>query len=344
VKTDFLIVGQGLAGTLTGHALERMGASVVIMGLEKPHAASSLAAGIIHPVSGRKFVKAWLYDQLIAQCHETYEEIERNLGVPLFRKLDMHLYISSVKEENDLLSQARRYSYDDLLRPLAVKDRDMQNSRRGYAINAFQLDIQGLLGYSANRWKAKQRYLPEHMEYPALSREGDSWRYKDVVAGQVIFCEGVWCRGNPWFSHLPVIPNKGQVLTLDPAGFQNIDYLVKSGLLLTRWKEVIWAGATYEWDFDYPGPDSYGWNYLYRRLENLLSQPYRVRSHMAGLRPTVPDRKPILAEHAELPGLWAVNGFGTKGSSLGPYVTRHLADLLNGREKINRFSPSRFKE
>lgn len=344
MKCDFLIVGQGLAGTLTGHALEDLGASFAVISCNKPHAASPLAAGIIHPVSGRKFVKAWLYDEFIAQCHETYGKIEEKLNFTLFRKLDMHLYLSSVKEENDLLSQAQRYSYEVMLRPVPDNDRGFQRQGKMYAITAFQLDIQGLISRFLKRWQDRQSYFTEHMEYTSLFREGNAWRYKDVMADQVIFCEGIWCTENPWFGHLPLIANKGQVFTLDPGTFQNLDHMVKSGLLLTRWKDAIWAGATYEWEFDQPGPDSYGWNYLYRRLENTLQNPFRVQSHLSGLRPTVPDRKPILAKHPVLPGLWAVNGFGTKGSSLGPYVTTHLADLLDGREKINRFSPSRFKE
>lgn len=344
MNCDFLIVGQGLAGTLTGHALEDLGASFAVLDCYKPYAASPLAAGIIHPVSGRKFVKAWLYDELIAFCHESYGKIEKKLNHKLFRKLDMHLYVSSAKEENDLLSQAQRYSYDDLLRPLQTPDPDFQSPGKAYAISAFQLDIQGLTSLFLKRWQDRQSYLPERMEYSSLLREGNSWRYKDILADQVIFCEGIWSRENPWFGQLPLIANKGQIFTLDPGIFQNLDHMVKSGLLLTRWKGEIWAGATYEWEFDQAGPDSFGWNYLYRKLENTLHHPFRVKSHLAGLRPTVPDRKPILAKHPVLPGLWAVNGFGTKGSSLGPYVTRHLADLLDGREKSNRFSPSRFKE
>ena len=80
---DFLIVGQGLAGTILVHKLRERNTNYLIVDAEK-NTASFAAAGIINPVTGRNFVKTWLIDDLIPVAIDTYENISRviskNLG------------------------------------------------------------------------------------------------------------------------------------------------------------------------------------------------------------------------------------------------------------------------
>ena len=51
---DFLIVGQGLAGTLLAAELEGRGQSIQVVDNNYPRAASKVAAGIMNPVTGRR--------------------------------------------------------------------------------------------------------------------------------------------------------------------------------------------------------------------------------------------------------------------------------------------------
>jgi glycine/D-amino acid oxidase-like deaminating enzyme len=52
------------------------------------------------------------------------------------------------------------------------------------------------------------------------------------------------------------------------------------------------------------------------------------------MRPTSPDRKPILGPHPEFENLVIFNGLGTKGVSLAPYFSDLLAAWLSGLGEI----------
>ena len=58
MSPEILIVGQGLAGTLLAFELERAGVSFAIADAGHEGAASSVAAGVINPITGRRLALA----------------------------------------------------------------------------------------------------------------------------------------------------------------------------------------------------------------------------------------------------------------------------------------------
>lgn len=61
VQTDYIIVGQGLAGSLIALNLLRRGKSVRVIDDGHKHAASKVAAGLINPITGRRHVLTWRF-------------------------------------------------------------------------------------------------------------------------------------------------------------------------------------------------------------------------------------------------------------------------------------------
>ena len=55
---DYLIVGQGLAGSLLAMTLVKMGKSVLVVDRYQTSSASRVAAGLLNPVTGRKLDRA----------------------------------------------------------------------------------------------------------------------------------------------------------------------------------------------------------------------------------------------------------------------------------------------
>ena len=63
-----------------------------------------------------------------------------------------------------------------------------------------------------------------------------------------------------------------------------------------------------------------------------------------GMRPTVPDRRPIIGKHPEYSRVAVFNGLGTKGVSLAPYFASILIQLLeNGAPVNNEADVNRYK-
>ena len=60
IEVDFMIVGQGLAGSLLASELLDAGKTIQIFDADHEGAASAIAAGIINPITGRRLVKSWM--------------------------------------------------------------------------------------------------------------------------------------------------------------------------------------------------------------------------------------------------------------------------------------------
>jgi len=55
MEIDFLIIGQGLAGSALGYRLIREGKRVVLLDQPSKNQSSQVAAGLFNPVTGRKW-------------------------------------------------------------------------------------------------------------------------------------------------------------------------------------------------------------------------------------------------------------------------------------------------
>jgi glycine/D-amino acid oxidase-like deaminating enzyme len=64
---DFIIVGQGIAGTVLSHQLIKRGYSVFVFDVDKKNSASRIAAGVYNPVAYRKLKMAAFSDFLIPE-------------------------------------------------------------------------------------------------------------------------------------------------------------------------------------------------------------------------------------------------------------------------------------
>ncbi len=79
-----LIVGQGIAGTLLARALERRNARVCIADGNLPGSSSPVAAGVINPVTGKRFVKSWRFDEFFPVAQAVYRSLEKELGIEIW--------------------------------------------------------------------------------------------------------------------------------------------------------------------------------------------------------------------------------------------------------------------
>ena len=56
MEVDYVIVGQGIAGTMLSYYLLQQGNTVIVVDEFNPNSASQVASGVINPVTGRRFV------------------------------------------------------------------------------------------------------------------------------------------------------------------------------------------------------------------------------------------------------------------------------------------------
>ena len=75
---------------------------------------------------------------------------------------------------------------------------------------------------------------------------------------------------------------------------------------------------------------------LLRKLGRLISCPFKVIDQVAGIRPTVKDRRPLVGSHSTFSNLHVLNGLGTRGVMIGPYVAKQFFDFIENKMPLEK--------
>ena len=337
-STKNLIVGAGLAGCLLAWRLEQAGQSVALIGSTQLPNASAVAAGVINPVTGRWMTKTWNFDSLQPQAEATYRELERQFNIQCYHPIPLIRYCQNSIDAKRMGKRMRNPRYADVLGPPIPTGEGpdaILDTHGSFHINqAAYVDLPLLLTTLRQHFAVTGAFRDETFMHAALKREPTGWAYRDVEADKVIFCEGVGMRDNPWFNDLPLTPAKGETLTVEcptlelpRAIYHHRKWILPYGDHSFR------IGATFSNHDPSPEPTQAGAQELLESVRSFITAEHTltIRQHLAGLRPTTKDSRPLIGEHPTERGLHVFNGLGAKGASLAPELTRQfLAHLLEG--------------
>lgn len=344
-KVDSVIVGQGLAGTLLAFQLLGRGQKILVIDAPRENSSSKVAAGLYNPVTGQRTVKTWLVEALFPFLEKTYTELENFLEtkflyqVPILRPLD------SIAEQNEWMAQSTEPSYKDWLdmdieshaeQGLSFPFGSLRTKFSGY------VDLKVLLASFRAHLVGKDSLQESVFDYERLQVKEDSIQYEQIVADQIVFCEGAYGRSNPFFDYLPLNGTKGEVLDLNIKEY-SAPFIVSKGIFVIPKEGRQTVGSNYEWTYEHDRPSEYGLNQIRPKLEKVVKSPYEILSHKAGIRPTVKDHRPLIGRHPLWSNVYIFNGMGTKGVSLAPYFSDQLAaHLMEGRNLMEEVDIQRF--
>jgi len=336
---DYIIVGHGIAGTLLGYFLEKTGQSCYYIDAPQQAAATQVAAGIINPITGRRFVKAWRVADFLPWAKTVYKTIEQEFGISIYHEHPLIRTLVNRGDENNW--QARLL--DPEYAAYAQEPPDLGNipaiTQPAFSYtqvtNTAQVDIGILCQQLRVRHREESRLLETKLDYEQLELTQEGVKYAEVSAHCMIFCEGWRARHNPWFAYLPHGGNKGEVLEVELLQAQ-LDRMFKHRLFLVPLANGnYWVGATSENQFDTDQPSQENATYLTDRLNEILTTPFNIVAHRAAVRPTVKDRRPFLGRHPKYQQLAIFNGMGTKGASLAPFWANHFVAHLEKKEPLD---------
>ena len=331
---DFLIVGQGVAGSVLAWTLDQRGCTVLLVDDPALPSASSVAAGIVNPLTGRKLVRTWKADELFPFLHTFYTGIEEKLNVQFFHPKNIYRPFRSIAEKTTYLA----LTDDPATQPYVSNLVDNQsysqfinNPFGGVEVTqAGWLDLTEFIRIVKGYFIKKNQYFEGRVDVNDLKISDDKVEWKEVEIRKVIFCDGSQARENSLFDGLPYNPVKGQILTALVEKY-SISTIVNQGLFILPVREgLIKIGATYSWhDLDWQTTED-GRAFLESKVREILNVPYQVVAQQAGIRPSTKDRRPFVGLHPTQPAVGIFGGMGTKGVSLAPYLaeqfTRHLLD------------------
>lgn len=326
-KADYLIIGQGIAGTMLSWFLLQAGKSVIVMDDAKPNSASRVAAGIINPVSGRRFEPAWMYDTIYPFAKDTYLQLSALLQVPVFTERQLWTVFPSAQMRDAFLHKTTGNDYTEL--PAALKYETFLDQPFGAAVvHGATVNLPSLLPAYRQYLKDREALAETHFEVNALEITPTGVIYGDIQADKLIFCDGVATTALSFFQRVKFLPNKGEVLLIKVPGLETTDIIKKGITLVPQENGVFWAGSSFVWDYEDDHPTVLQREVLEQRLSQLLKAPYEVVGHLSAVRPSGNDRRPIAGFHPDYPAIGIFNGLGTKGCSLAPFMAAHFKDVL----------------
>jgi len=338
---DYIVVGQGIAGTLVSHFLLQKNKRLAIVDNHHHQASSMVAAGLINPITGRNFVKSWEVDQLIPFARKTYIELEKQLGISIFDSKNVAMIFGSVKTENDWMVRTSspdvaNYVTKDF--QLDFYNNFMNGIQNGVEFQqAGRAKFKGLVLAYKKLLQEHATYLEEPFDYSQLDILENHVSYKGIEAKRIIFAEGFQATQNPYFNYLPFAPAKGDILLVKIPNYPAKEKVVKHGVFIIHLHDdIYWIGSTYNRDYKTLEPKPKAKASLTERLQRVLKLPFEVIEHIAAARPTVRDRRPFIGQHPTFSKLYLFNGMGAKGATLTPFFASEFVDYLEDSGELNK--------
>lgn len=332
-KVDFLIIGQGLAGSVLAHHLLQSNQKVFIVDKGSGANSSRQATGLINPITGRRFVKSWLTDELMDYAQTYYSKLQKDLKASFYQETTVIKVLQSIEQQNDFSLRLNDENYAKYLEPKIEKlTGNFYNPFSCAFIKpALQIDVNAMQEAFLQFFRNKEIILEESFDFEALKIENKEYHYQNIVAKNIVFAEGYLLRNNPYFGNLPIQFAKGEVLVIESEDLQ-VDAVLNSVAHITPLgNNKYYVGATYDWNDDQLETTQKKYDYLINALNQTITVNYKVIDHKVGLRPTTKDRRPLIGEHPEHKNMFVFNGMGTKGLSLSPYLANQLVEhVLNG--------------
>ncbi len=335
---DFLIVGQGIAGTALAWHMIEAGKSVLVVGDASRPSASRVAAGIYNPLTGRKLVKTWLADELFPHAVQFYSRLEKKLGVKLVYPQNIYRPYRSTEERDSYLNYASDGEIAKYIAQSANSQKNIVGIDAPYGglevTGSGWVDLNTLVKNSRTYFIEKEQYLESEFDVNDLEISENGIRWKGISAGKVLLCQGFDARENWLFDWLPFNPVKGQILDVSFESY-SADKIVNQGIFImpSLTENEYRVGATYSWhDLDWTTTED-GRAYLENKLQPLVLGNYTIRKQQAGIRPSCKDRRPLVGIHPEYGSVGIFNGLGTKGVTLAPYFAdEFVSHLCQGKE------------
>lgn len=338
---DYIIIGQGIAGTLLSHFLLKAQQKILVIDNNFQQSSSKVAAGLINPITGRRFVKSWRIEELIPFAQSTYQELEQELGIDIFLAKNVAWVLSSPKMENDWM---QRSSEPELAPYLVEVDKTLNNTTVFHNARSFiefrqaaQVRMPELMKAYRHKLQKLNCYQQEKFDYTLLQEKEDHISYKQLKAKRIIFCEGVQAMANPFFNYLPFWAAKGEVLLVEIENYPHQNKLLKHDIFIVHLhNNIYWIGSSYLRKYDSILPTDTEKNQLIERLSLALKLPFKVVDHQAAVRPTVRDRRPFLGQHPKHKFMYIFNGLGAKGSYLAPFFANHFVNYLEHQHSLDK--------
>jgi len=328
---DYFIVGGGLAGSTLAYRLIKQGAKVMVMDDVHKNISSNVAAGIVNPITGKRTTLTWNAAGLFDELHKYYPAIEKELGKEFFNTMPTYKLFESIYEQNEWLNKQQVEGFEQFIeKDLASLNSEIVNNPFGALkiLKSGRLDLREYLQTMHEFLRSLNSLKYEAFIYSQVQITDEVIQYEDMKSQAIIFCDGPNASHNPYFNYLPFKPVHGEMLEVEIPGFYEDRIINKGIFILPIGKMKFIVGSTYNWDETKPMITAKGRDELESKLKELINCKFTITDHKAGIRPSTKDRRPYLGRHPKFKNIFVFGGFGSKGVSLVPLLSRQFTNYL----------------
>jgi len=339
-KVDYIIVGQGVAGSCMAMKLIKEKKSFIVID-HHFHNASSIAGGIFNPVVLKRFSIVWNASKQIERLKEVFTDFENLLHKKYIYNFPVYRIFNDEQEKKTWLKKAN--SHPDLIDYLSIDTEQLNNFSSidspigsGEVLHTGRIDLMNLIKDFKDYLQINDLFIKEEFDFNLLKLEDNKASYKNIEADRIIFAEGFNILNNPYFKNLPIIGVKGEVLKVKTNAILPDAVVKGKEFLMPLENNEFFVGATYDRDHVNYDNTIEAKEYLITGVKQFLKSDIEVVEQHASIRPTVVDRRPIIGEHPEFKQLVCLNGMGTRGTMLAPVMVDDLYNFLELNEPIDK--------
>lgn len=345
-EVDYIIVGSGIAGIAFIEQLKANNKSFVVYD-DASQQSSTVAGGMYNPVVLKRFSKVWKSVIQLQLAAEHYEKVTAQINTQIDYRLPVWRVFNSLEEQNNWFAALDKPNVGLFLNKEIIKTTINGIDAPfgfGEVLQTGWVDTQKLITHYKQWLLEKDHLIQQSFDYDNISFKNDQVIYNQYIARNIVFSEGFGLKKNPYFKHLPLNGTKGELITIHAPELE-LNQILKSGVfIIPQGNGQFRVGATYNWEdkTNTTSEDALLW--LTQKLDKVLKVDYKVINQQAGIRPTVKDRRPLVGSHAKYKNLAVLNGLGTRGVMIAPYVAQCLYHYLeddkplDAEMDINRFS------
>ncbi|PID81944.1 hypothetical protein CSB20_00405 [bacterium DOLZORAL124_64_63] len=342
MNVDFLIIGQGMAGSTLAIELLRRGKSVLVIDRQNGQSSTRVAAGLITPLTGKGMNPAWRQEKYLSTAITFYHEIEKESGRKLYHHTPAVRLFSTRSEQEKWRRKA--LEHDQWAYEMARIEGPFKPTHGGIEMpDGAWLDTVAFLQVVRDRLTDAGAFRQATFSETDVTLDATGVHWQDVHAGKIILCQGAYGLAGVdgyqgWFSGIPHRCAKGEILSLRVGGLDQTKRYHCNGWLAPREGGMWKAGANYDWENLDSAPTSAGKAEVIEKLRTWLDErnvPIEVIGHEAGIRPIIRNSRPLIGFHPDTPQIGFFNGLGSKGTLMAPGVASHFAKHLCGQCQLD---------
>ncbi|WP_339702918.1 FAD-dependent oxidoreductase [uncultured Marixanthomonas sp.] len=344
-EVDYIIVGLGVAGISFCETLRKNEKNFVVYDTGINHS-TVVSGGVFNPVVLKRFTAVWNGSDFLEKAIPFYEEISKQLQVDLLENTPIYRILNSIEEQNDWMVASDKKALSPFLSSEIIKN-DNTSIKAPYGfgkvLECGKINPTKLISAYRDYLQTNNQLITEVFEHEKLQLKADAVVYNDVSSTKIVFTEGASVVHNPYFPTDNFVGNKGEYILIKAPKIQSEVILKGPLFIIPQGDDVYKVGATYSRDDFSKNTTEEARKTIVSKLEKMISCDYEIINQIAGVRPTVKDRKPLLGS-LEHENTLFFNGLGTRGILMAPLLAEWLYNFSEKNENLpSEVNIARFK-